>query len=159
MEADVGSRRNMDRYELMALAVLSLFLIPIGYVVYWIISIIRSPKLPPMPEIGTESWEHAGQMLTIVYRKDSPPERGYLDQIKRRADDYHALVLAHIDQTGEYKEDTRDGIILEGMSFPLDEDERADFDFSLDYRFEGDTETFLEAYFKNEKVKSLSAGD
>lgn len=149
----------MDRYEWMAIAVLSLFLIPIGYVIRWVVAIIRSPKLPPLPPFQTEPWNHKGQQLTITYRKGARPDQKVIDEIENNIDRYEGLIASHVKEAEGNQTDFRKGLRLEGVSFPLYEDEQTAYDFSLVYEADDNSDMFLEAQFKDGKVKEVTAGD
>lgn len=149
----------MDRYELLAIAVLSLFLIPIGYIVSWVISAVRSKSSGPPPMIASEEWNHGDSTIEVLYPQDKRPADQVLSEIKAHLNQYVEMVFTRIRETGEYLQDIKSGISLETLTFPLYDDEQEDFDFSLDFKFDGETETFLSAYFKNGKVDMLSAGD
>ncbi|MFA5204128.1 MAG: hypothetical protein WC708_06950 [Lentisphaeria bacterium] len=147
----------MDKYEILALLVLSLFLIPIGYVVYVIISIIRSPKLE-MPQLEFEPWEVGEQQLTITYRKGARPDQNIIDEIKSNIKKYDELIAEHAKETEGCK-DFKAGLSLSGISFPLDDEERGEYDFRIDYEFDDKSDMVLEAYFKNGKVQKIISGD
>jgi hypothetical protein len=149
----------MDRYEWMAIAVLSLFLIPIGYVVRWVVVIIRSPKLPPLPPFETEAWNHKGQQLTITFRKGARPDQKVIDEIENNIDRYEGLIASHVAETEGNQTDFRKGLRLEGVSFPLYEDEQAEYDFSLNYVADDNSDMVFEAYFKDGKIEEVATGD
>jgi hypothetical protein len=149
----------MDRYEWMAIALLSLFLIPIGYVIRWVVAIIRSPKLPPTPPIETEPWTYGGQELAIIYRKGARPDQHLIDEIKSNVKRYEEMIAAYVKETEEYQEEFKRGLILDSITFPICDDEFDEFDFSIGYKDAGGSDMSFEAYFKDGRVQSLSAGD
>lgn len=150
----------MDSYEKMAILVLSLFLIPVGYVVFWIVSIIRSPKLPLLPPMECESFVRGEQKLTISYKKGSRPDQGIIDGIKSNIAQYEAMIRAYVKKTeGQADVDFEDGMKLEGISFPIYDDELSEYDFSFDYGYGDYSDMSVEVYFKDGKVQSLESGD
>ena len=136
-----------------------LAMIPIGYVICWIVSIIRNPKKSPLPRLEHEQWTYNSQKLTITYRKGTRPKQNIIDDIKNNIARYEAMILTRINETGEYKEEIKVGLVLDGISFPVYDDEQDEYDFSVDYNLGTDGESFLAAYFKNGKIESLTAGD
>jgi len=147
----------MDIYEILAVLVLSLFLIPIGYVVLWVVSIIRSPKMPPLPPVESEPLTLGELTLTITYRKGARPAQSVIDGIKGNIAQYEAMISAHVQQTEEYQDDFKAGIKLEGISFPVYDDE-TDYDFCFEYGFGDNSDMFLEVYFKDGKVHPMGGG-
>lgn len=141
------------------LTLAALLLVPAGYAIAWGISVIRTPRLPPMPALDTESWQNRGRPLTMTYRKGNRPDQGLIDDITRDIERYEELVVDYINRTGEYIQEFKDGISLTGISFPICDDEQDQYDFSIDYTAEDGSDMFLTAYMKDGKVQSLSAGD
>ncbi|MFA6291001.1 MAG: hypothetical protein WC637_04425 [Victivallales bacterium] len=149
----------MNKYEILAVLVLSLFLIPIGYVVYVIISIIRSPKLQ-IPPIENEPWTYGGQQLTISYRKGARPDQKIIDEVKDNINQYEKLIAEYAEETEGYKKNEfKTGLSLSGISYPLNDEEKEEYDFSIDYQFEDNSDMVLEAYIKNGKVLRILSGD
>lgn len=147
----------MDKYEILALLVLSLFLIPIAYVVYVIISIIRSPKLEMSP-LEIEPWKVGDQQLTITYRKGARPDQDIIEEIRSNFKKYEELIAEHAKEA-EGCQDFKAGLSLSGISFPFDDEEQGEYDFSIDYEFDDKSDMLLEAYFKNGKVQKILSGD
>lgn len=149
----------MEMWTIIGYVVLAaIILFIVGCVIAWLISCYQHSKLPKTPPVETEPWIYQGKELYILYKKGERPAQSILDDITKNIDRYHAMVLDKINTTGEYKEDTKRGISIESISFPVCDDED-DYDFSVDYDFADNPETFLCAYFKNGKVQSLLAGD
>lgn len=147
----------MGKYEILMILVMSLFLIPLGYIVYVIISIIRSPKII-IPPIDNESWTYGDHKLTITYRKGARPDQNIIDEIKNNIKRYEEIIAEHAKKTEECN-DFKAGLSLSGISFPLDDEERGEYDFSIDYQFEDNSDMFIEAYIKNGKVLRILSGD
>jgi len=138
--------------------VAGLFLIPVVYLVLWARSVLRERRAGPPTEVESESWMHGEREVSFVYPKGSRPGDATLDEIKRNIGTRVDMVLNRIQETGEYSQDIKSGITLESVSFPMPEDED-DFDFTLDFAFNHDADSFLSATFRNGKVDTLSAGD
>jgi len=149
----------MDKYEMFALFVLSLFLIPLGYVAFVIVSIFRSPKLPATPPVDGESWIHGNQQLEIIYRKGARPEQKIIDEIKNDINRYEEMIAAYIKATEENLTKFNAGLIMTDISFPIYDSEQGEYDFSINYSFENNSDMMLEACIKDGKVQSVSVGD
>jgi len=147
----------MSKYEILSLLVLSLFLIPIGYVLYVIISIFRNPKLEMSP-IEYESWIYGDRKLTISYRKGARPDKLLIEEIKSNIKKYEEQIAEYAKET-EGCQDFNAGLSLSGISFPLEDEEQKDYDFTIDYEFDYNSDMVLEAYIKNGKVQNILSGD
>ena len=149
----------MDKYEVLALLVLSLSLLPIGYLVFWIVRIVWSPGVPPLAPVDSESWICNERQLTITFRKGLRPEQKAIDEIKSNIDHYEAMVAARIRDTEGTDADFRTGLRLEGISFPVDDDEQGEYDFSISYISEDGSDMVLDAYFRDGEIQEIVAGD
>lgn len=150
----------METWTIVGYLVLATILLFItGCVIAWLVSSYRDSKLSKVPPpLETEPWVYQGKELYILYKKDGRPAQSVIDSVTGHIDRYHSMVMDRIGTTGEYKEDTRGGIVVESISFPASDDE-GDYDFSINYDLADDPDTFLCAYFKDGKVQSLSVGD
>ena len=150
----------METWTIIGYLVLALLLlVPVGYVIAWGVSISRRPKLPPLPPLETEQWTHKGQQLTITYRKGARPDQKVLDDITGSIERYQGMIVEYVRETEEYNEEFKAGLSFTGISFPVDDDEQGEYDFSVDYEAQDGSDIFFSATIKDGKVKSLSAGD
>ena len=130
-------------------------------IVYFFITLFLylRPKKENNFGVEQETWQYGEKELTIIYKKDTRPSKEVIDRIKASLSQYEAMVMAFIDETGQYKEYKKNGIILEGFSFPVSGFENNDFDFSFDYVDSKNEDSFLVAYFKDGKLKSIKTSN
>lgn len=149
----------MDKYEMLAVLVLSLFLIPVGYLVFWVVRIMRSQRLPPSPPVDNEPWTYNGDQLTITYRSGSRPDQGAIDEIKDNINRYEAMIAERVRETEGSDVDFTSGVRLAGISFPIWDDEQGEYDFSISYEADDGSDMVFDAYFKDGRVLEVAAAD
>ena len=119
----------------------------------------RSKKTREIPPIEEEKWKLDEQELTIIYKKNQRPAQSLIDSIKQDLPRLEALVLDHIKHTGALKEETKEGIVLEGFSFPVFDEEKGTYDFSLDFCLTKDENKSIVATIKNGAILKLMMGE
>ena len=97
--------------------------------------------------------------MAIIYRKGARPDQRLIDEIKSNVKRYEEMIAAYVKETEEYQEEFKRGLILDSIAFPVCDDELDEYDFSIGYKEGGGSDMFFEAYFKDGKVQSVSAGD
>lgn len=142
---------------LIYLAPFYLFLL-FAMIAIWIF-INRAKKTRELPPIEEVTWKYGEQELTIIYNKNHGPLQAVIDGIKQDLPKLEALVLDYIKQTNVFKEETKDGILLEGFSFPVFEEEKDTYDFSLDFCLTKDKNKSIVATIKNGVILKLMMGE
>lgn len=119
----------------------------------------RAKKTREIPPVEEEILKLGEQELTIIYKKNYRPSQGLIDSIKQDIPKLEILVLDHIKQSGRYLRETKNGLKLEGISFPVFEEEKGAYDFSLDFCITCDESKSLVATFKNGSIQKLMLGE
>jgi len=140
--------------DLLGYIVPGYFLILFTIIAIWIF-FNRAKKIREIPPVEEERRKFGEKELTIIYNKSNRPSQDLIDSIKQEIPKLQALVLDHIKQTGRYARETKNGIQLEGISFPVFEEEKGVYDFSLDFCIICDESRSLVATFKNGSIQKL----
>lgn len=125
------------------------------YFFFTLYSYLRPSKNTQLAGVVSEPWLYKEKELTLIFKKDARPNQNKIDDIKNNIDQYLLMVFDFIKESEEFRKYSKDEIILEGISFPVLDTELNNFDFSIDFQYAKEDDSFLVAYLKDGKVLRL----